>query len=274
MQNPNLVQQNLLTVRQPADTLTHQDDSSGWQWHDLATPNQQTIMEGYFLNVTLNFNGLSYVIRKDLCEARVNLEVCSYLADEPPLSDGPPSKLRLDALNTATPNLADEPTLADGPPNESRIDALNTATPKLGWQTYFGQWTPWWINNRCLEYHYTKLGRQTYFGQWTPWWIKNRCLEYCYTKLGRITYFGQWTPPVLTSRWSRMAIGRSASRSTLLGQWIPQLIKNRCLEYCYTKLCRQTYFGQWTPLVLTSTAQKWQLADLPADLPPPPSTYI
>ena len=44
---------------------------------------------------------------------------------------GPPSELRIDALNTATPNLADEPTLADGSPSELRIDALNTATPNF-----------------------------------------------------------------------------------------------------------------------------------------------
>ena len=36
------------------------------------------------------FIGLSYVIRKDLCEARVNLEVSSYLADEPSFANGPP----------------------------------------------------------------------------------------------------------------------------------------------------------------------------------------
>ena len=34
--------------------------------------------------------GLSYVIQKDLCEARVNLEESSYLADKPSLTDGPP----------------------------------------------------------------------------------------------------------------------------------------------------------------------------------------
>ena len=28
--------------------------------------------------------------RKDLCEARVNFEVCSYFADIPTLADGPP----------------------------------------------------------------------------------------------------------------------------------------------------------------------------------------
>ena len=44
----------------------------------------------------------------------------------------PPGELRIDALNTTTPNLADEPTLANGPPTgESRIDTLNTATPNL-----------------------------------------------------------------------------------------------------------------------------------------------
>ena len=53
-----------------------------------------------------------------------------------------PSELRIDDLNTATPNLADEPTLANGPLQ--------------------------WMKNRCLEYCYTKLGRWTYFGQWTP----------------------------------------------------------------------------------------------------------
>ena len=78
--------------------------------------------------------GLSYVIWKDLCEARVNLEVCSYLADEPSLADGSPSESGIDALNTAIPNLADKPTLDNGPPHppsKSRIDALNTSTPNL-----------------------------------------------------------------------------------------------------------------------------------------------
>ena len=28
----------------------------------------------------------------------------------------PPGEVRIDALNTATPNLADKPTLAEGPP--------------------------------------------------------------------------------------------------------------------------------------------------------------
>ena len=56
--------------------------------------------------------GLSCVIRKDLFEARVNLEVCSYL--------DPPGESRVDALST--PNLADEPTLANGPPIYLPVD--------------------------------------------------------------------------------------------------------------------------------------------------------
>ena len=45
----------------------------------------------------------------------------------------PPSELRIDRLNTTTPNLAAKPTLTNGPlpPSESRIDALNTDTPNM-----------------------------------------------------------------------------------------------------------------------------------------------
>ena len=43
----------------------------------------------------------------------------------------PPSESRIDALNTATPNLADEPTWPMDPPGELRIDALNTSTQNL-----------------------------------------------------------------------------------------------------------------------------------------------
>ena len=58
-----------------------------------------------------------------------------------------PSKLTIDTLTTATPNLADVP-------------------PKS-------------IEHRCLEYCYTKLDKCT------PKSIKHRSLEYCYIKLGK-----------------------------------------------------------------------------------------
>ena len=42
-------------------------------------------------NCTKNYLCLSYSIyEKTFCEARVNLEVCSYLADKDSLADGPP----------------------------------------------------------------------------------------------------------------------------------------------------------------------------------------
>ena len=72
----------------------------------------------------------------------------------------PPTQSRIDALNTATPNLADEPTVANGPPSELRIDALNTATPNLAGEPTLANgnpqmhhgiyimgciWQPYWI---------------------------------------------------------------------------------------------------------------------------------
>ena len=50
----------------------------------------------------------------------------------------PPGESRIDALNTATPNLANEPTLADGPPSEIKNSYLEYCSIKLGRQTYFG----------------------------------------------------------------------------------------------------------------------------------------
>ena len=40
-----------------------------------------------------------------------------------------------------------------------------------------------------------------------------------------------------------------------LAKGSPKWIKIRWLEYCYTKLARQTYIDQWTQLVLTSGGQ-------------------
>ena len=72
----------------------------------------------------------------------------------------PPTQSRIDALNTASPNLADEPTVANGPPSELRIDALNTATPNLAGEPTLADgnpqmhhgiyikgciWQPFWI---------------------------------------------------------------------------------------------------------------------------------
>ena len=53
--------------------------------------NPPTKMRMDFLIITPKLLDLSYSIyKKTFCEARVNLEVCSHLADEPSLADGPP----------------------------------------------------------------------------------------------------------------------------------------------------------------------------------------
>ena len=36
-------------------------------------------------------------------------------------------------------------------------------------------------------------------------------------------------------------------RQTNFGRWTPWWIEHRCLENCYTKLGTWTYFGRWTP---------------------------
>ena len=71
--------------------------------------------------------GLSYVIRKDLCEARVNLEVSSNLADEPPSADGPPQVHKTWQMNLLF--LADEPSLANGPPQVHKTWQMNLLWP-------------------------------------------------------------------------------------------------------------------------------------------------
>ena len=80
------------------------------------------------------------------------------LPDEHLLTDGPPSELSKDALNTATPHLADKPTLANEPPRYS-IDAFNTSTQHLTDEHTLADGPPWVIGQRCLEYRYTQLGR-------------------------------------------------------------------------------------------------------------------
>ena len=55
----------------------------------------------------------------------------------------------------------------------------------------------------------------------------------------------QMDPPLIEHRcleYQYTQIGRQ----TYFGRWTPQWIENRCLEYHYTKLGRWTYFGQWT----------------------------
>ena len=65
-------------------------------------------------------------------------------------------------------------------------------------------------------------------------------------KLCRWTYFGQWIPQESSIDVWNTATPNLADKPTSADE-PPQGIKNTCLEYCYTKLGRWTYFGQWAP---------------------------
>ena len=123
-----------------------------------------------------------------------------------------------------------------------------------------GRWTPQGIKQRCPEYHYTKIGRQTYFAQWTPQWIKGRCLKYATPKLVDGPTLAGGPPSESRIDALNTTTPNFAGEPTLANR-CPQWIENRCLEYHYTKLGRQNYFGQWTDftLLLTSSGQEWQL---------------
>ena len=51
-------------------------------------------------------------------------------------------------------------------------------------------------------------------------------------------------------------------RQTYFGWWTPQSIKKRCLEYCYTTLGRWTYFGWWTPQLREHRCLEYQYTKL------------
>ena len=101
--------------------------------------------------------------------------------------------------------------------------------------------------------------------------------------LGRQNFFCQWTPPPTseTSTWQTNLLWPMDTPDTAEMPWMPvhntwqtntlchmdpPVIEQRCLEYWYTQLGRQTYFGWWTPhmvnsnftLLLTSSCQEWQ----------------
>ena len=156
----------------------------------------------------------------------------------------------------------------------------------------------WITEQKCLEYHYTKLCRQTFFGQWTPHYQSRDALNTSTQNLAEeptladgpldnraempwILVHKTWQINLL---WLMDPLGNRAEMP-----WIPVhkiwqmnlcwlmdlwITEQKCLVYHYTKLCRQTFFGQWTPhyqsrdALNTSTqnlAEEPTLADGPLD---------
>ena len=58
---------------------------------------------------------------------------------------------------------------------------------------------------------------------------------------------GRWIPPGNRAEMPWIPVHQNWQMN-LLWPMDPQGIENRCLEYCYTKLGRWTYFGKWAPL--------------------------
>ena len=160
-----------------------------------------------------------------------------------------------DDWHTTTQNLADEPTFAN-----------ETPVPEQRW----------------LPYYYTILGRWTYLGQWNP---STRAEMTCIPlhKTGQVNLFCLNTmvkvwklaltfsiseiPHSIFSKhifcWEISFLFFLKLQKSLLVSWV---IKNKCLEYCYSKLGRWTFFSQWTPSTtakMTGIPLSQNLADEP-----------
>ena len=157
----------------------------------------------------------------------------------------PPGKLRIDALNTATPYLADEPSFANDLPPVPEQRRLACHYTKLGRGTYFGQWIPPLPEQTWLAYHYTKLGRWTYFGKWNPQYQSRDTFHTSKHNLADEPTFANG-PPSTRAEMPCMPLHKTWQMNLF---WLmdPPGPEQRCLEYQYTKLGRWTYFGQWNP---------------------------
>ena len=128
-----------------------------------------------------------------------------------------------DALNITTPNKADKPILANGPPGTRAEMTCLPLHKNLADEPTLVNGPNWVLEHRCLEYHYKKTWQKALL--WTM-------------------------APLLTTRAEMTCIPLHKTwQINLLWPMDPppaQVPEQRCLEYQYTKLSRQSYFGQWT----------------------------
>ena len=140
------------------------------------------------------------------------------------LCDGPPSELRIDALNTATPNMADKPTLDDGPSSQSE--------------------------KRCLEYYYTNTWQMNLLWLIDPPIKQSRdALNTSYTNTWQMNILWPWWMHSVNRRIDALntATSNLADEPTL-ANGPPQSIKSiDALNTSTQNLADRTYFGWWTP---------------------------
>ena len=129
----------------------------------------------------------------------------------------------------------------------------STPPPNASWDIYYGCiWQPFWILQE-------KVGISCYFqiiglvNSQLALYSHVRCNtlntpgtpetppKHPHITITNFNYEGSYLPGVICNIVVKADLGRSPGRSTL------QIIEHRCLEYQYTKLGRQTYFGRWIP---------------------------
>ena len=86
-------------------------------------------------------------------------------------------------------------------------------------------------------------------GPQSPWVPEKRCLAYHYNKTWQTNLLWPMNPLQYQSRDDLHTTTQNLADEPTLANgppspWVPE---KRCLKYHYTKLGRQTYFGQWTP---------------------------
>ena len=188
-----------------------------------------------------------------------------------------PWESSIDVWNTATPNLADKPSLADDPlstraemtciplhktwqmnllwpmdPQYQSRDDLHTTTQNfylLGLSYVIWKDLLW---SKGKTWNELKFGRWTFFCWWTP------------HLFGRWIFICQWTPSPTskTSTWQTNLLWPMDTPDTAEMPWMPvhntwwtntlcqmdpPVIEQRCLEYWYTQLGRQTTLADGPP---------------------------
>ena len=104
-------------------------------------------------------------------------------------------------------------------------------------------WQPFWILQEKMEISF-------YF--WIIRVVNSHLALYSLSDVTLLT--PPWHPPNDSKRlelWQVIFALNTSTRNLVdehtLADGTPQWIEHRCLEYCYTKLGRQTYFGWWSP---------------------------
>ena len=158
---------------------------------------------------------------------------------------GTPQYQSRDVLHNSTHNLADETTLADGPPS-TRAEMPWIPVQKIWQMNLLWPMDSSWSQSRdALNTSTQNLADEPTLANGPP---ISRAEMTCIPlhKTWQMNLLWPVDPPGIEHRCLEYCYTKLC-RQTYFCWGTPQEIKNRCLEYCYTKLGRWTFFGQWPP---------------------------